>query len=604
MPTFRSAMMSGPPKGTTTNAATKPVITTYGASLKSGTSAADGTMSSFSTLLMPSASHWRKPAGPVRFGPMRLWIRPATRRSTQVVIPAIGRMKTNTTMPPKTSIAPREATHSGRPPGTKPSATRLSTSSCIGLPVDLRSDQVKARDHGDQVGDHEIPAHLLDDAHRGERARADLAAVRERGAVAHHVPAHVAARALEPHVAVSGGRLEVARHLGDHRALRELRQALAKDLAALLHLAHADHVAVEAVAERAELAAPDRHVEVELGIDGVRQVAPDVVADAGTAQVRADAGVVDRRLPADGGHVSQPLRVYLVVGDERVVLVDQRLETLEEGERLLAPPWRDVPRHAADPHVVEREPRAAELLDQVVDVFALADGMDERRVGADVHRHRADGQEMNMDAVELGGDVDDVLCPLGHIGAREPRGRHRPALVAEHRRHVVDAIGVRHEAVPADLLRDLLDGPVEVADVRDGFLHHLAVGTHHEAEHAVGRGVLGPHAEGHVLGGETAVDFALDLDLESREAHVFSRLSRDVEMPWYSSGSTKSLRSGCPGQSSGMRMRRRSGWPSKVTPSRSNTSRSCHSAADHTPATLGTAGLSRGASTFSTNRWR
>src|SRR5438046_603611 len=175
-------------------------------------------MSSFSTLLMPSASHWRKPAGPVRFGPMRLWIRPATRRSTHVVTPAIGRMKTNATMPPKTSIAPS--------------------------------------------------------------------------------------------------------------------QALAEDLAALLHLAHADHVAVEAVAERAELAAPDRHVEVELGIDGVRQVAPDVVADAGTAQVRADEVVVDRLLRADGGHVSQPLRVDLVVGDERVVLVDQRLETDRKSTRL------------------------------------------------------------------------------------------------------------------------------------------------------------------------------------------------------------------------------------------------------------------------------
>src|SRR5436309_7257408 len=302
-------------------------------------------MSSFSTLLMPSASHWRKPAGPVRFGPMRLWIRPATRRSTQVVIPAIGRMKTNTTMPPKTSIAPRYATHSGRPPGTKPSATRLSTSSCIGLPVDLRRDQVEARDHGDQVGDHEIPAHLLNDAHRGERARADLAAVRERGAVAHHVPAHVAARALDAHIAVARRRLEVARDLGDHGARRQPLETLAQDLAALLHLADADDVAVEAVADRAHLARADRDVEVELGVDGVRLVAPDVVADARAAEVRAHPVVLHRLLRRDHGHVPQPLRVVLAVGAERVVLVDQLPEALDVRERLLAPAGRDVPRH-------------------------------------------------------------------------------------------------------------------------------------------------------------------------------------------------------------------------------------------------------------------
>src|SRR5262249_1269611 len=110
--------------------------------------------------------------------------------------------------------------------------------------------------------------------------------------------------------------------------------------------------------------------------------------------------------------------------------------------------------------------------------------------------------------------------------------------------------------------------------------------------------------EGHVLGGERAIALALHLDLEARDAHAFSRLSRDVGMPWYSSGSTKSLRSGWPGQSSGIRMRRRSGWPSNVMPSRSKISRSSQLAWLQTSHTDGTSGLSRGASTLSTNQWR
>ncbi len=100
-------MISALVNGNAANVPTKPVITTYGAKRKSGPSAAVGMMSSFSMFLIPSASHWRKPAGPTRFGPMRLCIRPMIRRSTQVVMPAIGKTKPNTTIPPKTSAAVR-----------------------------------------------------------------------------------------------------------------------------------------------------------------------------------------------------------------------------------------------------------------------------------------------------------------------------------------------------------------------------------------------------------------------------------------------------------------------------------------------------------------
>jgi hypothetical protein len=44
-------------------------------------------VSSLSTILTASATQARKPAAPVRLGPMRLCMRPATRRSTQVETP-------------------------------------------------------------------------------------------------------------------------------------------------------------------------------------------------------------------------------------------------------------------------------------------------------------------------------------------------------------------------------------------------------------------------------------------------------------------------------------------------------------------------------------
>ena len=57
-------MMSADENGITAHGSTNPSTTTYGASLNSRASASSGMMSSFSTFLMPSASHCRKPLRP------------------------------------------------------------------------------------------------------------------------------------------------------------------------------------------------------------------------------------------------------------------------------------------------------------------------------------------------------------------------------------------------------------------------------------------------------------------------------------------------------------------------------------------------------------
>src|SRR4029079_7766623 len=118
-----------------------------------------------------------------------------------------------------------------------------------------------------------------------ERAGADADAVRIVAAVADAVPAHVAARGLDAHVRVPGRRLELAWHLAEHRTFRNAREALAQDSTRLLHLTDPHHVAVEAGAERGARAGPDRHVELELGIDRVRQVLPHVEPYAGAAEI-------------------------------------------------------------------------------------------------------------------------------------------------------------------------------------------------------------------------------------------------------------------------------------------------------------------------------
>ena len=136
---------------------------------------------------------------------------------------------------------------------------------------------------------------------------------------------------------------------------------------------------------------------------------------------------------------------------------------------------------------------------QVVDRLALAERVDERREGADVHGHRADRDEVAGDAAQLAGDGAEALGPRRHLELEQLLDRHRVALVGEHRRHVVDAVGVGHEARVADQLADLLDRAVQVADVGDGLADHLAVGLDDEVDDAVGGGVLRPEVEDHLL---------------------------------------------------------------------------------------------------------
>src|SRR5262249_60750617 len=110
---------------------------------------------------------------------------------------------------------------------------------------------------------------------------------------------------------VARRRLEGARYARDHGPVWQLAEALAEDPAALAHLAHADDVAVEAVAECPHLATADRDVELELGIDPVRVVAAPVVGHARSAQVRPHEIEVDRFLRRDDRPFARPPGVTL-----------------------------------------------------------------------------------------------------------------------------------------------------------------------------------------------------------------------------------------------------------------------------------------------------
>src|SRR5207245_5597035 len=98
---------------------------------------------------------------------------------------------------------------------------------------------------------------------------------------------------------------------------------------------------------------------------------------------------------------------------ELVVLVKTVRKRVEEGVQPLDEVRREVAVHAADPVVVQGQPRAAELLEQVQQDLALAEGPEEDGHGADVEGLGAEPEEMPDDPLHPGYDRPDVLGASG-----------------------------------------------------------------------------------------------------------------------------------------------------------------------------------------------
>ena len=72
-------------------------------------------------------------------------------------------------------------------------------------------------------------------------------------------------------------------------------------------------------------------------------------------------------------------------------------------------------------------------------------------------------------------------------------------MLVAHHRHIVETVHVGQRLDVGLVLGQLFSGTVQQADVRVGTLDHFAVQLQHQAQHAVGRRVLGTEVEGVIL---------------------------------------------------------------------------------------------------------
>ncbi len=80
-------------------------------------------------------------------------------------------------------------------------------------------------------------------------------------------------------------------------------------------------------------------------------------------------------------------------------------------------PRRQVGRGAADGEVAVGQPGAADFLEQVEDLLALAEGVEERAERAEVEAVGAHADEVAGDAVHLGDDHAEMSGLLGQLHA-------------------------------------------------------------------------------------------------------------------------------------------------------------------------------------------
>ncbi len=150
--------------------------------------------------------------------------------------------------------------------------------------------------------------------------------------------------------------------------------------------------------------------------------------------------------------------------------------------------------------VVIRAPR--ERLMQGVDFLTLLEAVQERRERPHVDRGRAQPQQMTKNAVELHEDDAYDLAPLRHLDAHELFYGHHVRAVVDQRREIVHSVRKRDDLIPRPVLTELLEGRVQVADVRDDACHRFAIELTDKPKNAMRRRVLRANVDEHLLGAE------------------------------------------------------------------------------------------------------
>ena len=170
-------------------------------------------------------------------------------------------------------------------------------------------------------------------------------------------------------------------------------------------------------------------------------------------------------------------------------------KVLDERPHLILETFIQLVLRAADAEHVRGQARAAVVLEDLQNLFALAEAVQEGRDGAEVDRVRSQPEQVAGDPVQLRHDHADVLRAGRRGHAQQFLDGFAVAQAVGDRRDVVHAVERGHELAVGLRLAQLLDAAMEIADDAFRIQHAFAVELQLHLQHAVRRRVLRPHAD-------------------------------------------------------------------------------------------------------------
>ena len=152
--------------------------------------------------------------------------------------------------------------------------------------------------------------------------------------------------------------------------------------------------------------------------------------------------------------------------------------------------------HAAGAEIGRMHAAARGALVEHHQLLALFEAPERRRKRADVKRLRRDVEKMVEDAADLAIEHADILPALRHFEAEELFDRQREGVLLIHRRDVIEPVEIGDRLQIGLVLDQLLGAAMKQADMRIDARDDLAVEVEHEAQNAMGGGMLRPEIDG------------------------------------------------------------------------------------------------------------
>ncbi len=237
-----------------------------------------------------------------------------------------------------------------------------------------------------------------------------------------------------------------------------------------------------------------RHTKVEAIVDAVPIHFANVVVHARGPQHRPRHSRIHSQVRPQNAHSLRARHQNLVRAQQPFNLLGKPRQPLHHFARRCQPTCCRVHPAAAKAHVVAHHPRTGELLEQVQNFFALAEGIHQRRPACShLLNQKTDRRSVVLHPRQLAKNHPQIFGPLRNRLPGQLLYRQCVSPVVGQRAHVVQPIGEWHRAQVADPFGNLLVIAMQIAEDRLQPDHPLPVQGHIHAEDAVRRRVVRPH---------------------------------------------------------------------------------------------------------------